>query len=385
VIDVREHLRPIERVDSADLRGDFVRLDRNDRASPMDEASFRRVLASLSPAVFGAYPDPQPLNRRFAAEVGLAAEQVCATNGSDAAIRRAFQAYVNPGDRVLFADPSYAMYEVYTRVFQGEPVKLAYDETRRLDQERLLALIAERPRLVCLANPDQPTGAALALPELRRVVEATAKAGTLCLIDEAYYPSHPVTAVPLVRDYDNLLVTRSFSKVLGLGGLRLGFACAQAPIVQGLDKVRGLHEVNAMAIGVALYLLDHPAIVETYLRDLEAGRQVLAELARRRGFGFPACPANFQLIELPAPLDPRAVVQGVKERGFLIKGGFKAPCLRRCLRVSLAAPDLMSRFVAALEAAVAAQAEPGRAERASSGSRLPSGPSRGAASGEGAG
>lgn len=349
MVTVRSHLQAIERVDSADLRGDFVRLDRNDRASPMDEATFRRILASLAPDVFGAYPDPQPLNQRFAAEVGLAAGQVCATNGSDAAIRRAFQGFVNPGDRVLFADPSYAMYGVYTSVFQGEPVKLAYDESRRLDQNRLLALIAEEPRLVCLANPDQPTGAAFELSDLRRIIEASCTAGALCLIDEAYHPSHPVTAVPLVPEYENLLVTRSFSKVLGLGGLRLGFACAQTPIIQGLDKVRGLHEVNSMAIGVALYLLDHPEVSESYLRDLEAGRQLLAEVARRRGFGFPPCPANFQLIELPEPLDPRAIAQGVKERGFLIKGGFKAPSVRRCLRVSLAAPALMMRFTSILE------------------------------------
>ncbi len=357
MVELRPHLQAIERIDSADIRGDFVRLDRNDRATPLAEATFREILATLGPEVFAAYPDPQPLNRRLAQSLGLPEDHVAATNGSDAAIRRAFHAYVGPGDRVVFPEPSYAMYQVYSRVFQGETAKLAYGADRRLDLDRFLALIGEGVRLVCIANPDQPTGGALEADALRRIVTAARQADALCLIDEAYYPSHPVTAVGLIRDYDNLLVTRSFSKSGGIGGLRLGFACAQPAILRGLDKVRGLHEVNQVAIAVGLHLLDHPELIDDYLSEMEAGRALLAEFAERHGFGFPPCPTNFQLIELSDDIDPSAVVQAVKRRGFLVKGGYKAPSVRNCLRVSLAGAELIGRFVAALEQALAEQGQ----------------------------
>ncbi len=353
MVEVRPHLQAIERVDSADIRGDFVRLDRNDRATPLAEAEFRAILATLGPEAFAAYPDPQPLNRRIAESLNLPEDHIAATNGSDAAIRRAFHAYIGPGDRVVFPEPSYAMYQVYSRVFQAETVKLDYGADRRLDLERFLALIGEGARLVCIANPDQPTGAALNEGPLRRIVSAARQAGALCLVDEAYYPSHPVTAVGMIAEFDNLLVTRSFSKSGGIGGLRLGFACAQPSVLQGLDKVRGLHEVNQVAIAVGMYLLDHPELTEDYLKQLEAGRALLADFARRHAFGFPACPTNFQLIQLPEEIDSRTVVQALKRRSFLIKGGYRAPSVANCLRVSLAGPELIGRFVTALEESIA--------------------------------
>ena len=130
--------------------------------------------------------------------------------------------------------------------------------------------------------------------------------------------------------------------------------------------MRGLHEVNQVAIAVGLYLLDHPEVMEANLRQLEEGRRMLADFARRHGFGFPDCPANFQLIALPERIDARGVVEAVKARGFLIKGGLKAPAVRNCLRISLTSPEVMSRFVATLEAVIADES---RDLRAAAGSR----------------
>ena len=218
MIETRPHLQAIERVDSADLRGDFVRLDRNDGATALSAAAFREIVDGMGPKIFADYPDPQPLNHRLAESLGLPADHVQATNGSDAAIRRAFHAYVAPGDRVVFAAPSYAMYAVYCRIFEAEPVALDYGDDRRLNLDRFLDLVTADTRLVCIANPDQPTGAALAEDELRRIAAAARRADALCLVDEAYHPCHPVTAVGLIPEFDNLLVTRSFSKVGGIEG-----------------------------------------------------------------------------------------------------------------------------------------------------------------------
>ena len=366
MIEVRPHLRAIERIDSADTRGDFVRLDRNDGTTALTDEALREIFSRLGPEVFANYPDPQPLNHRIAEELGLPQDHVLATNGSDAAIRRAFHAYVGPGDRVVFPAPTYAMYGVYSRVFEAEAVTLDYGEDRRLDVEAFLALIADGPRMVCIANPDQPTGAALSEDDLRRIVAAAQAAGSLCLVDEAYYPFHPVSAAALIERYDNLLVTRSFSKAAGLGGLRLGFACGQPHIMEGLGKVRGLHEVSQLAVVVGLYFLDHPELLAANLEQLEAGRQALADFARGHNFGFPACPANFQLVALPEAIDSRAVVAALRERGFLIKGGLGAPAVRNCLRISLAAPEVMTRFVTELEAVLVELDEPSAAAGAGS-------------------
>lgn len=326
----------------------FVCLDRNERVTPFSEAEFALMSAALGPELLCTYPDPSPLVDRLAASFDVPRAWVYPTNGSDSAIRKVFHAFLRDGDTVLLADPTYAMYPIYTEMFGAHPDLVPYGRDRRLDVGRFLERVAARPRIAALASPDQPTGAALPEAALRSIVEACHRHDVLCVIDEAYYPFHPVTAVGFVRDFDNLVVTRSFSKVGGLAGLRLGFMVAQPAILAEVERVRGAHEVNAAAIRIACVVLDHPEIGEAYVRDVEQGRAVLREAAARLGFGSPDTPANFQLLELPAPLDSSAVVNALRGCGFLVKGGFAHPSVDRCIRVTLAGPDVMRAFVEAL-------------------------------------
>lgn len=351
-----EHLLEIYRVrERMDERAACVRLDRNERVTPFSAEVMRDILASLGAEVFCAYPDPSPLYRRLSRDLGLPEDYLYLTNGSDAAIRMTFQAYVRPGDRVVFPDPTYAMYAIYSQIFQARAQMVAYAEDTSLDVEQVFASFAQRPRLLAIPNPDQPTGAVLPESTLRRLASAARAAGTLFLIDEAYYPFYPHTAVDLVRDFDNVVVTRTFSKVGGLAGLRLGYLVAHPDIVSGIERVRGAHEVNAVAIAVGSYVLDHPELGEAYLAEIQAGRAVLAEVARELGLGFPSCPTNFQLLRFPDIDDTIDLVVALKRRGYLVKGGFASRALRGCIRVTLGGSEVMRGFANALRAAVAEQ------------------------------
>lgn len=342
---VRPHLRDLVRIDSADIRGDFVRLDRNERVSALPDDVFREIIATLSPQMISSYPDPKPLIDAFAAAVGLPPDHVVATNGSDAAIRRVFQAYLGPGDKVAMSNPTYAMYAVYARIVDAEAIELNYSPDRWLDPQRWRSAIDAGARLLCLVNPDNPTGAVLPNEELLGIVAAAAERDVLCLVDETYYPCHPDSVIESVKAYPNLIVTRSLSKVFGLGGLRIGFACGQPSLIDGIGKVRGLHEVNALGVHAGCYMLRHPELVDRFVAELEAGRAVLSRFARQHNFGLPPCPTNFQLIELPECYSPTAIVAALRESGFLIKGDFRAPALRQCLRITLDGPELMQSFV----------------------------------------
>ena len=153
-----------------------------------------------------------------------------------------------------------------------------------------------------------------------------------------------------------MVVTRTFSKVGGLAGLRLGYLAASPEIVAGIKKVRGAHEVNAVAIAMGCFVLDHPAVALRHLAEIASGRQVLAAAAADLGLGFPACPTNFQLLELPDSIPPSGVVARLKDLGYLVRGGFAAPAVRRCLRVTLGGPDVMAGFAIALRSALGAPA-----------------------------
>jgi histidinol-phosphate aminotransferase len=345
---VRAHLTDLVRIDSADTRGDFIRLDRNERVSPLPEDVWQGMLATMHPRMFSSYPDPKPLTEAFATAVGLPADHVVATNGSDAAIRRTFQAFIAPGDTIAMSTPTYTMYAIYARIAQAGTLQLKYAPDLTLAPERWHAAVRGGIRMLCLVNPDNPTGAVLPRAEILAIVAAAAARDVLCLVDEAYYPCHRETVIDAVRDAPNLIVTRSLSKAYGLGGLRVGFACAQPSLIAALGKVRGLHEVNAIAVHAGSYMLARPHLVDRFLAELEAGRSVLVDWARGRHLRLPPCPTNYQLIALPDHVDPDDMVAQLRRRGFLVRG-FREAVLSRYLRITLDAPDLMRRFVEACE------------------------------------
>jgi len=348
-VEPNPHLLQLRRVSDnmRDRRG-FVCLDRNERVDPFSAAQLAQMLSAIGPESISAYPDPSPLIDRLAERLQVPAGWIYPTNGSDAAIRKVFQTYVRPGDRVLLADPTYAMYPIYARMFGGTPETVSYRPDRTMDVQGFVVRLAVRPRIAAIACPDQPTGAVLPLSELRRIAECAKQHDVLCLVDEAYFPFHPVTAIGLVSDLDNVVITRSFSKVGGLAGLRLGYFVARPEIVDAVDRVRGAHEVNAVAIAFGCHLLDHEDLGREFVRTIEAGRAILLRAARELGIGCPSSPANFQLLELPTGIEPSMVVDALKGRGYLVKGGFNHPSVARCLRVTLAGPDIIAPFCEAL-------------------------------------
>ena len=354
MIQPNQHLLDIHRVaENMGERANYVRLDRNERVTPVSQDVFHDMLATLSPELFCAYPDPTPLYERLSRDLNLPADHIYLTNGSDAAIRMLFQTYVRPGDRVAFPDPTYAMYSIYTRIFQAGPLPVEYAADMTLDINRILGLLETSPRILAIPNPDQPTGCVLPEKVLQKLAAAAQNAGTLFIIDEAYYPFYPHTAVNLVREFENVVITRTFSKVGGLAGLRLGYLAGRPETIANVQRIRGAHEVNAMSIAMGSYMLDHPELGQEYLAEIEAGRDVLEESALDLKLGFPDCPANFQLLRFTGVPDTWPVVAALKDRGYLVKGGFTSPSVRDCIRITLAGPEIMLGFSQALRAVVA--------------------------------
>lgn len=345
MIEPNEHLKTIHRMSERmpERRG-RVHMDLNERVTPFEPAIHAQLLAQIQPELLCHYPDASPLYERLSQHLELPEERLYVTPGSDAAIRLLFQAYIRPGDQVVFPEPTFAMYAVYSQIFQARPRTVPYQRGQALDVQHLRRLLDDGPRILAIANPDQPTGAVMSREHLLTLAAAARDSNTLFIIDEAYYPFYPETAIDLVRSYDNVAVLRTFSKVGGLAGLRVGYLAANPAVVDAVTRVRGSFEVNNIAIALACYLLDHPSITQDHLREIEKGREVLRQMAAALDLGFPACPANFQLLQFKGPTSTGEVARELAARGYLVKGGFSAACVSDCIRVTLAGPELMSRF-----------------------------------------
>lgn len=255
-------------------------LDRNECVDPELNALVAGIVAGLPERTAALYPTPGPLYRRLAAELGVAADRLLLTLGSDGAIATVFQAYVEPGDAVVLTRPTYGMYDVYAAIAGARVHHVDYrleEGVAVLGADEIAAAVRRvRPKLVGLANPASPTGGAFAPAEMRMLIEAAGEAGALILVDEAYFPFHAGTVLPWIEEHGHLAVARTFSKAYGMAGLRLGYLAA-APAVSGfLHKVRPPFEGDGVAIQVALRLLDEGAAVAASIARMKRGRAYFA-------------------------------------------------------------------------------------------------------------
>ncbi len=347
MIEPRAHLKDIVRSGKESLI-DALRLHRNERAEPFAKEVFEKIIATFDPEDLCFYPDEGALLKRLTRDLSVEPDMLSISSGSDAAIRHTFQAFVAPDDLIIYCNPSYAMYGVYAELFQARTSVLEYGPDRIMPVESYLAALAKNPRLLIITNPDQPTGASLSSTELDTIILTAAERGVLVLVDEAYFPFCSVTSAPLVRQYANLIVTRTFSKIFGLAGVRVGFALGNRDLIVSLDSVKGASEVNALGLKAACWLIDNTDVVKAHHADLERGRQILLGFAAQRGWNTPPCPVNFQLIQPPEGVDPQSIVQGLAARKIAVKGGFQHPSVTGYIRITLCGEAMMEHVVAAL-------------------------------------
>lgn len=315
-------------------RRGMLRLDMNEGVPGLPEEFVRGVLDSVDAEYLATYPEYAPLELAIAAHDGVDRSMVVLSNGSDAAIKYTFEAFVSAGDRVLITDPTFAMYPVYCTMFGAEQIAVPYADDLSFPLDAFKRELERGDvRVAVVVNPNNPTGTAVDLETLREIAALAAEHDTLLLVDEAYHYFHPVTAVPLLAEFGNVIVTRTFSKLCGLACLRMGYALAPAPIAGALRNVKPTYDVNGLGALFALRLLEQPELMTDLIAEASAGKKLLVERLESTGIGFRAGEANFILIDCGENvLD---VVAELAERGVLVSGGFRQPFLERYARVTV--------------------------------------------------
>lgn len=335
----------------------WVKLDANESPFALGNAVREELAAELAKALADVelhrYPDPEAreLRRLLARDLGVAPEQVLATNGSDEAIQMLLMAVAGPGVAVAAPIPTFVMYELGARVlglrFLGVPLSDGFD----LDAAEFCeALKAERPRLVFLAWPNNPTGRlydAAAIEEILRLCNGHG-CDALVVVDEAYTHYAGQTFLPKLGQYPNLVVLRTLSKI-GLAGIRLGILVASPALVEEINKVRLPYNVNALSQAAARVVLGHPDVVKSHASAIVRERdRVLSRLREVPGLTVYPSQANFVLIRTARPGDE--VYRGLLERGILVRNFSRAPHLAHCLRVTIGMPEENEAFLSALTA-----------------------------------
>jgi histidinol-phosphate aminotransferase len=288
------------------------------------------VFEAVQRAVLGAnrYPDPSysPLRRELSDRYGIAPERIALGNGSCDILLAAGEALLEPGAEVLYAWPAFSEYPHLAAASGARAIQVPLDADERHDLDAMLTEITVTTRLVLVCNPNNPTSTAVPLDRVTAFMERV-PSHVCVILDEAYNEfalslGDPYASVELLREYPNLVLLRTFSKVYGLAGLRAGYAlCGDAAFRRAVDLVRQPFHLNVAAQAAAVEALKHQDAVERRVTETLALRLGLEQAVRQLGLWVAESDANFIWVRLPEDADEAAVVKGLAERGVLVRAG----------------------------------------------------------------
>jgi histidinol-phosphate aminotransferase len=308
-------------------RHDKLRLDFNENTVGCSPAVIEHLKSVLTAGELTVYPDYARVKAALSAHFRVSPDELLLTNGTDEAIQVLVNTYVDDGDEVIALRPSYAMYRFYAEVAGAKIVEVDYKAPAlAFPLAELLAAITPQTRAILIANPNNPTGTAIDLPAIERILKAAPNAAVL--IDEAYYEFFGVTALPLLSRYPHLFVSRTFSKVYGMAALRMGCLFSQAANVKYLHKAQSPYSVNALAAAAAEAAVRDTAYIEQYVTEALAAREMLEAGLEKLGIAYVPGSANFVLgyfgdraIEVRDALREKAIL--VRDRSYEIPGGVR--------------------------------------------------------------
>jgi histidinol-phosphate aminotransferase len=335
-----------------DLGADVAMLASNESCFPplpsVVEAAGRALGAT------NRYPDPSyaPLRRALADRYGVPPQRIALGNGSCDILLAAGEALLEPGAEVLYAWPAFSVYPHLGAASGARAIEVPLDAEDGHDLEAMAAEVTVATRLVLICNPNNPTSTAVTLKEvegfLRRV-----PSHVCVILDEAYCEfaltlGDTYASLELLRRHPNLVLLRTFSKVYGLAGLRVGYGlCGSEDFRVAVDQVRQPFYVNTAAAAAAVEALKHQDEVERRVTETVAERVALEDRVRELGLWVARSDANFIWLHLPEDADEADVVGGLKDRGVLVRAG---AALGRdgSLRVTIGTASENERFADAL-------------------------------------
>jgi len=311
-----------------------------------------RVLArlrSLSAAEVSLYPEREVGERLVANFLGIAPEQVLLTNGMDDALSLLFATYLGIGDELLFADPTFVMYPLLGEALGAQVVRLRSGEDLAFPTADVLARISPHTRVIAIANPNNPSGLAVARADLLKIAEAAPDAAVL--IDEAYFEFWGETLIPDLASHPNLFVARTFSKAYGLAGLRLGVLTGATKEIGYLRRLSVPFNVNSAALACLEDALADQAFVLHHVAQVKQGREQLAQLFNELGLRFWPSHTNFVLVRVGAKV--KAFVESMQRRGILVRDSSTSPGCEGCVRITVGTLEQMDGVLQAIREAIA--------------------------------
>ena len=322
----------------------YIKLNTNESPFPPSDKAI--AYAADAAKTLQLYPDPECslLHEKLAALYGVDKDCVLAGNGSDEVLNFAFMAFCDKTHPAIFPNITYGFYSVFAEI-NGIPyteIPLREDFTIRVTD------YLGQNKTIFIANPNAPTGIALTALEIEAIVKSNPD--SVVVIDEAYVDFGAQSAVPLIKKYDNLLVTQTFSKSRSMAGARLGVAIGCKSLIQDLNTIKystNPYNINRMTMAAGLGVLEDEAYTRANCRAIIENRTYAAKRMQKMGFTVTDSRTNF-LFAKHAKIGGGELYRALRERGILVRH-FDKPLLREYNRITIGSMEQMQTLCDTLE------------------------------------
>ena len=306
------------------------------------------VLRRFAARQWSRYPDfiPVSLHEQLAKFANWKADGVIAGNGSNELIQAVLMVGVGPGKRVLISEPTFALYKQVATVLGGEVESVLLTPQLAYDVPALLRTIEEKqPDVTIICSPNNPTGCVIETTDLRRLLET---GRGLVVIDEAYHEFAGQSVVPLLNEYENLIVLRTFSKAMAFAALRVGYLLASPALVTEVRKAVLPYNLNVFSqLAAEIALEKYPTLlgptVEAIIKERE---RLYREISELKGLAPVQSRGNFMLVKTDT--DPKRIFEELLRRDILVRDVSGYPMLREYFRFNVGTPDENDRLLSAL-------------------------------------
>jgi histidinol-phosphate aminotransferase len=329
---------------------EITKLASNESPYPPNPAVVEAVARAA--ADVNRYPDPNAkvLRRRLAERHEVDPAQIAVANGSCEILLAAAEALCEPGAEIVYAWPAFSMYPHLPALTGAREIRVPLAAGDVHDLDAMLAEITAATQLVIVCNPNNPTGTHIPAGDVRAFLDQVPR-HAIVILDEAYVDfqvnDDPEATVDLCRDYPNVVTLRTFSKNYGLAGLRVGYSIGPTKFRQAVDAVRQPFSVNALAQVAAIEALKHSDDLMDRVEKTIVERVFVEEGVREIGLTTPDSQANFSWIDLGEERDEQEVIDGLGERGVIVRGGTSLGGPNH-IRVTYGHREENERFLAAL-------------------------------------
>lgn len=343
---VNENIKNAFRVPQPEGRGKYIRLDQNENSDGLPKWLFDSVMNKVTPEFLAIYPEESVPTEKYAKLLGLEKDNVTLTDGSTVGMGYIIKVFGEPKKKILCVTPSFAMYEVYAKMVGMSVEQIKYESDFSFKIENIVSRINKDTGIVVLVNPNMPVGNVYSKDEIETIISKAKENDALVIIDEAYYYFYDHTSIDLIKKYDNVVIIRTFSKMLSVPSLRIGTIISNPLIIKYVNNYKPHYTVNSIALLFVEEIVDnHDKLLKELKEQYNEGKEFILNALKLNNYETLPSEGCYVCIK-PKYKTSREVTDLLKENGILILCGKDG--LTGWLRLTIAHKKYMELFLEAL-------------------------------------